>query len=161
MNRFEFIVKCFCLLMLVLPNSAFADCCCASGTCETQACCEGSRTGGVEGRATNEASQPPCACCAVEVEQISCCIDLAADCRGGGCRGGGCRDCECCECSVPAETVGVLVSQLRPETLDVGPSIVEMLPANGGATFDFILCHADRIPIRHRQRQALLSVWRN
>ena len=129
--------------MLVLPTSAFADCCCVSGACDTQV--------SVEDTSASETSQPPCACCAIEVEQPSCCSDFAND----------CRDCDCCEWSVPAEPVGILASQILPVGVDVWLPSIETMPVHGGATFDSPFCDADVIPISHQQRQAMLSVWRN
>lgn len=153
MNRFEFIAKCFYLFMLVLPNSAFADCCCMSGACDTHVRVEVSsgKDSASENSPDSESSQPPCACCASEEEQPSCCLDFADD----------CRDCDCCGCSIPAETIGILAAQNRPVEAAVCLPSIETMPIHGGATFDFPVCGADFIPISHRQRQAWLSVWRN
>lgn len=137
MIQLQVILKCLCLLTLVLPASAFSDCCCVTNDCCVQPAGDG------------EKAVP--ACCAAKANQPPSCCDMAGSCQG----------CGDCECSVPTEASAVRSAEVQLPRLDfVFLSFESSVPQTG---IDF-LSTSDTARLRpgsHQQRQALLSVWRN
>ena len=140
MNRLQFIGKILCLAMLVLPASAFSNCCCSQKSSNVQ----------------SSADLPECcACCKPVSEKPSCCSS----------KDNKCSDDDGCRCVVPHDVVGVSNHEFRLRDfsrclsgypLPVPSPIVI-------CSLDFYSAANDvgPLPFRHQQRQALLSRWLN
>lgn len=135
-------------LALALPADASVRCLCTTGPhreANNHACCSSAR----------DSAQP--ACCQTVDADYSCCAQSPC-CAGAICGETGAP----CQCS--ADTAPPQAPRSASQQDDVGPYVVHALPAEGVQPLLALSSgrrgSADRPPLPHNRRLAILCVWR-